>query len=269
MSPRETVRSFRPIELFAIATVVTLAVAAGAKALDLPRRLNAGEIARADDLNANFQALADEIEVLRAQVTALEQAQAKAGANPALALGPYVRVETGTLDGLAGPHVIFEGANVHVRGGGGATDDANGLGNLILGYDAVVDPDAGRTGSHNLVVGDGHGFTSHGGIVAGRENRIEGAGAVALGGWRNDATGAESAVLGGTHLAASGERSAVLGGWGGRASGDYAAVSGGQDNEAGAPYASVAGGRGNTAAGAFASVGGGQSNRAEGDYSVV
>ncbi|MBZ0253910.1 MAG: hypothetical protein K8I02_11280, partial [Candidatus Methylomirabilis sp.] len=72
----------------------------------------------------------------------------------------YVQVVQGAMDDLAGPHRVFEGVNVHVRSGGGATDDGGsltGLGNLVVGYneaDAVTPQ--GRGGSHNLVVGEGH-----------------------------------------------------------------------------------------------------------------
>lgn len=54
-----------------------------------------------------------------------------------LALADYLEVVPGAINGLNGPHVVFEGANVHVRSGSGATSDggyATGLGNLIIGY---------------------------------------------------------------------------------------------------------------------------------------
>jgi hypothetical protein len=35
----------------------------------------------------------------------------------------HVRVDHGEINGLAGPHLIIEGCNVHVRSGSGATDD--------------------------------------------------------------------------------------------------------------------------------------------------
>src|SRR5687767_725294 len=54
-----------------------------------------------------------------------------------------------------GDDVFFEGCNVHIRSGSGATNAAvNGLGNLIIGYneDTISPfPPAQRTGSHNLV----------------------------------------------------------------------------------------------------------------------
>ena len=52
----------------------------------------------------------------------------------------YVSVNpTGTLESLIGPHIIFEGANVHIRNGGDGTgddesNDLNSLGNLVIGY---------------------------------------------------------------------------------------------------------------------------------------
>ena len=66
--------------------------------------------------------LEEEIDKLKAEVSALQTALASVVANPALALGPYVTVEPAALAGLAGPHVLFEGANVHVRSGSGSPD---------------------------------------------------------------------------------------------------------------------------------------------------
>ncbi len=53
------------------------------------------------------------------------------------ALADFVLVEYEGINGLVGPHVIFEGANLHIRSGYGATNDGgspSGLGNLIIGY---------------------------------------------------------------------------------------------------------------------------------------
>ena len=44
-----------------------------------------------------------------------------------------VVAQSTTLDGLAPPHVIFDGVNLHVRNGSGQTDTNNGLGNLVIG----------------------------------------------------------------------------------------------------------------------------------------
>jgi hypothetical protein len=56
---------------------------------------------------------------------------------PVTALAPlaaYVSVASGAIDGLPGPHVIFNGANVHIRNGAADSFAQNGRGNLIVGY---------------------------------------------------------------------------------------------------------------------------------------
>jgi hypothetical protein len=97
----------------------------------------------------------------------------------------------------------------------------NKLGNLIIGYDETGEVLHGdlevRTGSHNLVVGPGHTYSSYGGVVAG---------------FMNGATGAYATVTGGSENTASGPVSSVSGGVNNVASGTYSAVSGGQANTA-------------------------------------
>ena len=83
--------------------------------------------------------LANRVAELEAQVEVLS------------AILEFVYVETEEMDGLAGPHWIIEGANVHVRSGSGGTsdgcepkipglprypncEDLTGLGNLVVGY---------------------------------------------------------------------------------------------------------------------------------------
>ena len=99
--------------------------------------------------------------------------------------------------GLKGPHVIFHGANVHVQSGSGTTFEAGGAtgrGNLIVGYNegnGLL-----RVGSHNLVVGPSHTFTSMGGVVFGDSNLISAQSAAVLGGLQNKAEGERSSILG-------------------------------------------------------------------------
>src|SRR5256885_14805048 len=69
----------------------------------------------------------------------------------------------------SGNDAYFDGCNVHVVNGAGSTGTMNGLGNLIVGYNA--NPGA-QTGSHNLVVGDAQTFTSYAGAVFGESNTI-------------------------------------------------------------------------------------------------
>uniref|UniRef100_A0A7S1BTR4 Uncharacterized protein n=1 Tax=Corethron hystrix TaxID=216773 RepID=A0A7S1BTR4_9STRA len=92
--------------------------------------------------------------------------------------------------------IFSEGYNVHIQNGLGNTETANSQENLIIGYNenplvskAEVRGKSGRTGqrakssrrqlqnvnskrngSHNLIVGEGHQYSSYGGLVAGYNN---------------------------------------------------------------------------------------------------
>jgi hypothetical protein len=190
----------------------------------------------------------------------------------------FVRVESEPINGLAGPHWIVEGANVHVRSGSGATNDGcvfdepnypnceslTGLGNLIVGYNEGRRGTPDRSGSHNLVLGRSHIYGSFGGLVAGRLNAILGAFASVSGGNRNMASGDFSSVSGGNRNMASGDFSSVSGGGSNEASGGLASVSGGGANTASGSNSSISGGAFNEASGSCTSVSGGQSNEAAG-----
>src|SRR5208282_2016909 len=180
-----------------------------------------------------------EIAALQAQVAQLQSQVSALQANNALALGPYVSVSLGTINGLNGPHVIFHGANVHIESGGGSTvDTTSGLGNLVIGYnEGNVSIDAMRTGSHNLVVGPDHEFTASGGLVAGFENAVVSNHSTVSGGICNGA--------GATAMPPS--PSCLLG----TTAGDGASVSGGQLSVATGFVASVSGGSANTASGDY------------------
>jgi hypothetical protein len=135
------------------------------------------------------------------------------------------------LSGLtrSGNDIIITGANLHIRSGSGSTSGTiNGLGNLTVGYNELrVFDDNIRTGSHNLIVGTNHNYSSYGGIVFGNGNTI------------------------------SGSYASVSGGLYNTASGGNASVSGGFNNQANAPYSSVSGGDGNNASGTGSSISGG------------
>lgn len=114
----------------------------------------------------------------------------------------HVTLDPEDINGLRGPHVIFTGVNVHIRSGLGFTEDpGSGLGNLIVGYNEDLFGSS-RTGSHNLVVGAGHGYSSWGGFVAGVGNTISGPYASVSGGAENTAGGYASSVSGGRWLEA-------------------------------------------------------------------
>jgi hypothetical protein len=168
--------------------------------------------------------------------------------------------------------VFFVGCNVHVRSGAGTTEALpNGLGNLIIGYNEESFPGVpeNRAGSHNLVVGPGHSYSSVGGFVAGRDNAVSGVNASVGGGTNNTASGAQASVSGGRFNAASGTQASVSGGTTNTASGPSASVSGGTGSTASGSAASVSGGAANRASGSAASVSGGQSNEASGNLASV
>ncbi len=192
--------------------------------------------------------------------------------------------------------LIFTGVNVHVRSGTGATDgDTTGYGNLIVGYNensSLYD----RSGSHNIIVGKDHGYSSYGGLVAGQGNRILGVYASVSGGSLNVASGSCSTVAGGggyvtNHAFANysaiiggygnlagdslvtdhsvGENSTLVGGDSNLAYGMASTVSGGFDNRSAGYATGVSGGYHNLASGDFAVVSGGYNNVASGDDSAV
>jgi hypothetical protein len=85
-----------------------------------------------------------------------------------------------SVEGSNGTELIVTGCNVHIRNGSNFTYAKDGIpgvkegtGNLIIGYNAPVSGQD-RTGSHNLVIGDYHTYSSTGGLVAGVQNAITG-----------------------------------------------------------------------------------------------
>jgi hypothetical protein len=135
---------------------------------------------------------------------------------------------------IAGNNIFFDGFNVHVRSGAGATwgtadfedwsyadlpeqGNVNGLGNLIIGYDedrVLLDPlqPIEKTGSHNLVIGPFHTYDRIGGFVTGLANNIRGHYASVSGGYENTASGYHASVAGGRSNEASGPRASITGG---------------------------------------------------------
>ena len=201
-----------------------------------------------------------------------------------------------TRDIVQGQDTIrFSGVNVQIVDGSGDTMGAvTGLGNLIVGYNELRASDNDRTGSHNLVVGPRHNYSSYGGLVAGYQNTVAGSYASVSGGENNTAGGNAASVSGGARNTASGSHASVSGGRYNEASGDfsfvggggyateadgnkafghYSAVLGGRSNLTGDPdlidhtfaqSATVSGGQYNIASGSRTSVSGGSSNTASG-----
>ncbi|QPJ61299.1 MAG: hypothetical protein G3M70_05100 [Candidatus Nitronauta litoralis] len=190
-----------------------------------------------------------------------------------------------------GNSLIFNGMNLEVNNGLGATDGpVNGLGNIIIGYNENIFPYLGdgpssqKTGSHNLVVGKGNNYMSYGGIVSGLNNWISGTYATVTGGERNQALGGFSSVFAGSlnqaaglgasagsgqANAASGAFSTSFGGLQNVATGDYGSSLGGLQNQSIGNYSSTTSGSLNTAIGVASGITGGLSNQASGDYANV
>jgi len=188
-------------------------------------------------------------------------------------------------DGKGGTNKTLRitGLNVQIVNGLGATNGfpsnpnsvdesevvSNGLGNLILGYDELAQFTGRKTGSHNLVIGPYNDYTSFGGAVIGRFNRVEAPVSAVVGGNSNYASGISSAVLGGVGNGALGDLSLAAGGLGGEARSPETTVMGGQYNRAIGLASSCLGGFRNVSGGALSSVTGGSYNIARGGFSSV
>jgi hypothetical protein len=168
-----------------------------------------------------------------------------------------------------GTELYLHGANLHVTNGTGSTKSTNSLGNVIIGYNELRDDMNNRSGSHMLVVGEKHNYSSYGGIVVGQNNETSGAFASVSGGSSNTASGISSSVSGGFLGEASDDASSVSGGQGNVASGFSSSVSGGHTNRASGTNSSVSGGYLSEASGINSSVSGGHTNTASTNFEVV
>jgi len=155
-----------------------------------------------------------------------------------------------------GDTLTLTGMNLQIVNGEGNTESNNGTGNIIIGYNEAPSstPAGYRSGSHYLVIGEGHTYKSAAGIVAG---------------YHNTASSYGASVTGGRYNTASGTSASVTGGWGNTASGTSASVTGGNDNTAVMDNSSVTGGVRNTVLGTTASISGGADNAANAESSSI
>lgn len=259
--------------LFTVLITVLTTSLAQAGEVTIPNSFSAGSTAVAAEVNGNFTAVSTAVNDNNGRVFALEtlvndqqtiiadlqNRLAAVEANNVQALNNHVELIT---DPLGNPTVQFRGVNLQVINGIDQTT-ANGLGNLMVGYNLVpegsnvprtfcsngqhadqptCEANGGtwsnnqRTGSHNMIVGSHHGYSSTGGVVFGIRNAISRESAVVTGGRSSLARGFGSSVSGGLGNTASGSRSSVSGGSNNTASGFIGS--------------SVSGGFGRTAAGA-------------------
>lgn len=153
--------------------------------------------------------------------------------------------------------VFITGANLHIVNGTGSTDDSNGLGNLVVGYNEDRTGGNTRTGSHFLVLGMQNDYSGAGGLVAGVKNSVEADFASVLGGTSNRVLAVRGTISGGSNNEVTGNAGSILGGSSNHVKATNATISGGDGNHANAAGSTVSGGRLNAANGAFSAVSGG------------
>lgn len=188
-----------------------------------------------EDLLSVIQMMQSQITALQAQVAILESSSVPG-------LGSYMSVDDSAHT------VLINGANLQVVNGLGTDLSQNGLGNIIGGYNTPVNDSEllERTGSHNIIVGQGQRYTGNCnliggqdnlasgtlGIVLGSQNDLGGIRNVMIGGSNNEANGVVNLVLGGSGNDIDGEHNVVLGGLGNSADGDFNVAVGGENNVA-------------------------------------
>lgn len=235
------------------------------------------QLASNDANNAAALAAATSIEDLKADLdTLMTESNAQAERIDSLEDAVSVIDTTGISNLLgvvsvnADGDLVVRGANLYVQSGSGTTNGAvNGKGNLIVGYDESNGLNS-KTGSHNLILGRDHTYTSYAGIVAGYNSNANAAYASVLGGTWNVADGEYAVVAGGRSNVARGESSSVSGGWDNNATGSNASILGGYQNTAsGGTSGSICGGWANEVTGSNAAILGGHENVASGGSSTV
>jgi hypothetical protein len=194
------------------------------------------------------------LDSLKGQLASIQADVRSVRGNSILDLNGYL-----TLDHSSGyPTALFQGINVQVVNGTGTTHSANGMGNLIVGYNRSrtaspvcslgayttaadcrakggVWAHSHKGGSHNFVGGDFNSYTSWGGLVLGIENAVNAPYATITAGALNTAAGDLSSISGGSSNTASGMYGVVSGGLGNTAAGSFASLSGGARRIAAGP----------------------------------
>ncbi len=192
-----------------------------------------------EDEKFSFSKMHSDIKELREEVERLKSSNTVAGVSSRVADLESTLEGVTRGDNADGYETItFSGVNVQIVSGSGFTNGVdnyyntdgtvNGLGNLIVGYNEKRSSiENNKSGSHNIIVGIMHNYSSYGGFVAGRWNTI---------------SGEYSSVAGGVENTSSGQASTVSGGVRNTASNSYSTVSGGHENTAGGVSSTVSGG---------------------------
>ncbi len=248
--------------------------------------------ASAGKLKNRVIALEAIVTALQAQIADLQSRLDTVETNTALQMDGHVRVDSNTINGAPGPHVIFQGVNVHIQNGEGRTrSSGSGLGNLIVGYNeepSTFEP-GDRGGSHNLILGRNHKYLAAGGIangwgaelranasaaLAADENIIDRSYSASIGGWGNYIIG-RGVTIGGKDNTIYGNRSVIVGGQNNTTGeidtslGLYTTIVGGSEHIATGDYSSISGGWRHTTSGDYGAAFGGDTAMVSGDNAVV
>jgi len=157
-------------------------------------------------------------------------------------------------------NIRITGANLQIVSGSGTSGGkVNGTGNLIIGYNENSGKKA-QSGSHNLVIGNEHGYSSHSGIVTGFNSELKAPYAAILSGRNNIVSGSNSGIFGASYSLASGMTAAVCGGYANRATELRSTAVGGVFGKAVGRSSTVLGGYSNQASGLYSTVTGGYRN---------
>lgn len=237
----------------------------------------------AGPLDDRVAALEATVATLQSQVATLTSQVATLNSSPAVQMGSlgYLRLETGDLNYLKGPHIIFEGVNVHVRDGSGVTegewgwDEAAGMnrnaqtgyGNLVIGYNELnlnsplngqYPTPLDRSGTHNFIMGQQHRYRASSNILHGWKCLMNESNSAAIASNASTLNGSYAATLSGMFHELN-VNSAIIGGRNGVTSGYESVIIGGDSNTAGASNSVITGGMSNTTNGSRSSISGGNS----------
>jgi|GEM_PF-471461 len=180
------------------------------------------------------------IQMMQAQITALQSQVASLEASAVPGLGDYVSVDDSAHT------VLFSGANLQVVNGTDNQTQGNSLGNVVVGYNPVdsIEQYALRSGSHNLIVGSSHIYNGSCNIIGGKSNQTQGLYGIVTGEY-NEFSGLGGGMIGGRYNVNSLNDGATLGGRNNTIDSDGGAIVGGGGNTVLREQAVVIAGTGN------------------------
>ena len=211
----------------------------------IPNTFQAGQTARASEVNANFEALKTAVEELQEQTANLR------------ALNEHIEVmDDPNVEG--GTRVVFKGVNIQIHNGD-ETVRTNGLGNRGFSGAAML----GTSDSQDFVGG------TNSAIVGGKSNTINNEGGSIFGAYDAEALDRGSVVIGGRGGLAAGDWSGVIGGRNNETNGANAVVLGGSANSASRESTGVLAGYGNSVSGRYSVLLGGFQNSVSRERSAI